>query len=97
LLSAPDREVLHATSDTIFVSARTGEGIPELLAAIDDRLTLDPIERVRLCFEPGEGKLLSAVYDCGRVLHREDAEDGVKLEAEIPRSLANQLRGNLTG
>ena len=95
LLTPADREALRGRGDTILISARTGEGIPALLAAIDDRLTVDPIERVRLCFEPREGKMLNAVYECGRVLHREDAEDCVTLEAEIPRSLVNHLRDHL--
>jgi GTP-binding protein HflX len=95
LLTPTDRQALEARSDTILLSARTGEGIPTLLAAIDERLSVDPIERVRLCFKPREGKMLHAVYESGRVLHREDAEDRVTLEAEIPRSLVNHLRSHL--
>ena len=95
LLTPLDRVALETRGGTTLISARTGEGIPELLAAIDQRLTVDPIEHVRLCFAPQEGKMMSAVYQCGHVLHREDSGDCVRLEAEIPRSLARHLREHL--
>ena len=96
LLSPQDREVLSSRGDLVLISAATGEGIPDLLAAIDRQLTLDPIERVKLRFEQSEGKLLSDVYECGRVLQREDSPGSVTLEAEIPRSLAEHLRDHIT-
>jgi len=97
LLSRQERESLEGRGDLVLISARTGEGVPELLATIDQRLTLDPIEHVVLCFTPREGKQMSAVYERGRVLHREDSDGRVTLEAEIPRSLANHLRAHLAG
>jgi GTP-binding protein HflX len=95
LLSAEDREGLQAQGDSVLISARTSEGIPELLTVIDRKLTLDPVERVRLRFAQREGAKLSSVYELGRVLHREDSEDRVVVEAEIPHSLAVRLQSNL--
>jgi GTP-binding protein HflX len=95
LLDAAQREGLSAQSDMVLVSARTGEGIDDLLAVIDARLSSDPIERVRLWFESREGKMLSTVYERGRVLQREDTDSGVRVEAEIPRSLARRLHEHL--
>ncbi|MBI3933774.1 MAG: GTPase HflX [Acidobacteria bacterium] len=95
LLSPQEPEAQALRHEGVLISALTGEGMPELLAAIDQRLTLDPIERVRLRFDQREGKKLSAVYECGRVLHREDSEGFVTLDAEIPHSLAIHLREHL--
>ena len=69
------------------VSAHTGEGIQELLEAIDRALTTDPIKRVVLQFTQSEGKELSQVYDAGRVLHREDSAAGITVVADLPHSL----------
>jgi len=96
LLAAEERERLRARGDSVLVSARTGEGIPELLAAIDRGLPLDPIERVRLRFTHREGGQLSAVYQFGRVLRRDDSGGFVVVDAEIPRSLAERLRAHST-
>jgi GTP-binding protein HflX len=94
LLSAEERETLRA-GGSVLISASTGEGISDLLAAIDRNLTLDPVERVRLRFAPREGAQLSSVYELGRVLHREDSGELVTVEAEIPHSLAVRLQKNL--
>jgi GTP-binding protein HflX len=94
LLAAEERERLRARSDLVLVSAQTGEGVPELLAAIDRDLPLDPIERVRLRFTHREGGKLSAVYQFGRVLRRDDSGGFVVVDAEVPRSLAERLRAH---
>ncbi len=89
-------QALLAGSDRIMISAKTGEGIPDLLAEIDRKLTLDPIERVWLHFGPNDGKHLSLVYDTGRVLVREDTPEGVRVEAELPQSLVRRLQNFLS-
>ena len=91
LLDPQARKALRAGEDTIPISAKTGEGISQLLDSIDRRLGVDPIEKVRLRFSPHQGKELSWVYDSGRVLHREDADGYVTVEAELPFSLLSRL------
>ena len=91
LLSADERARLVLKPGTVVVSARSGEGVGELLAAMDRALTTDPIERVALRFTQLEGKEISRVYAAGRVLQRTDTEDGVLIEAELPHSIAQQF------
>ena len=92
LLPESERTDWKAAEDTVLVSAATGEGIGELLQAIDRRLRTDPVERVRLRFTHSEGKELSWVYDGGRVVHREDRDGFIMVDAELPHSLVTRLR-----
>jgi GTPase len=95
LLSPEVRGTLAARGVEILISAKTGEGIPELLTTIDQNLTLDPIEHLWLRFGLTEGRQLSSVYDSGRVLRREDSDGAILIEAEIPHSLAERLRDHV--
>jgi GTP-binding protein HflX len=75
----------------VAISAWTGQGIPELLAAIDAVLPADPIVAAKFRFPVGEGAPLSMVHDRGRVLStRYDAEH-CEVEAEVPTSLKTRL------
>lgn len=71
----------------IAVSALRGEGIDALLGGIDARLRPTRLVcRLRLPYD--RVGILSALYERGRVLAREDRADAIWLEAELPRSLA---------
>ena len=96
LLSPEQRLTLEARGDAVLVSAKTGEGIEALLGAIDQRLRLDPLETVRLRFARDEGKELSWVYESGRVLRRDDSEEFITVDAELPHSLASRLQKHRT-
>jgi GTP-binding protein HflX len=65
------RPRLQDDEDAVPISALTGEGVDELLGAMDRRLTVDPVERVHLRFAQRQGRELSWVYEYGRVLRRE--------------------------
>ncbi len=73
------------------VSARTGEGLEDLLAAVDRMLPLDPLARVRFRVPAGEGSVISLLHELGRVESEryEDAE--CVIEAEVPESLRARL------
>ncbi len=92
LLSSEERASLDKRGDAVMVSARTGEGIEYPLRAIDQHLSVDPIETVRLRFGQGERKQLSLVYEFGRVLRRDDSDGFVTVDAELPHSLAARLQ-----
>lgn len=81
----------------VLVSARTGEGIPQLLQAVDRQLDVDPLERVRLRLTPQQGRELSWVYDLGRVLQRQETDGWIVLDAELPQSLLGQLQKGRIG
>lgn len=75
----------------VFVSASTGEGLPELLRQIDDAMPFDPLERLRLYIPTSDGRSLALVHACGRVLHHEVRDGHFVLDAEIPQSLTRRL------
>lgn len=76
-----------------FVSALTGQGLDELLAQMDAAMPFDPVVRVHLRLSLSNGRELAMVHACGRVLHSEVQDGHMAVEAEVPESLANRLRG----
>jgi GTPase len=75
----------------IFTSAVTGAGLEELLARMDAALPVDPLVRLDLRIPISDGRHLSLVHACGRVLHSEVLDGHMHLEAELPESLARRL------
>jgi len=72
-------------ADGVFVSARTGSGVNDLLARIHAAIRHLAV-RLSLSIPYSDGGALSLCYDRGRVLHREDRGDGILLEVELPLS-----------
>jgi GTP-binding protein HflX len=78
--------------NAIFTSAVTGAGLDELLARIDVVMPVDPLVRLRLRIPISDGRHLSLVHACGRVLHSEVLDGHMDLDAELPESLARHLQ-----
>ncbi|HEX4757691.1 MAG TPA: GTPase HflX [Terracidiphilus sp.] len=95
LLDAHEREGLQARSQTqgeVAVSARTGEGMNALLAAIDGALHSDPILSAELRVPQHEGSVLAAI-EAGMVIESREYEGNlVKLNVSGPASLLGRLR-----
>jgi GTPase len=95
LLSADELETLQQANskneNKIFVSAVTGAGLKELLGHMDAALPVDPLVRVSLNIPIADGRHLSLVHACGRVLHSEILDGHMQLEAELPQSQARRL------
>jgi GTP-binding protein HflX len=72
------------------VSALTGVGLPELLAAIDAALR-PRVGQVTLRIPYADGPALALCYAKGRVFHREDGEGGVLLDVALPRPLLGRV------
>jgi GTPase len=73
----------------IFVSARTGEGIDELHARIDELLPA-PELRVELMVPYDRGEVISKLHLTGRVLTTDYLEEGTRVTAMVhPRHLAD--------
>ncbi|GAA1648084.1 GTPase HflX [Nonomuraea maheshkhaliensis] len=91
---AADREVLDRIArrerDSIVVSARTGKGIGELMALIEERLPrLD--HEVQLLVPYDRGDLISRAHKEGEVLSVDHVGDGTVLHARVLPSLAQEL------
>jgi GTP-binding protein HflX len=86
---------LAAPRRAVAVSARTGEGIPELMRAIDEILPGDPIVRAVFRFPAAAGAEIHLLHEYGRVLHTRYDEDQCEIEAEVPESLLHRLEGRL--
>jgi GTPase len=75
---------------SVVVSARTGHGIGELLAAIE-RLLPREYREVRVVVPYSRGDLLSRAHDEGEVLAVAHGEVGTDLTARVPLGLAAEL------
>jgi len=79
-----------------FTSAATGAGLDDLLARIDAVLPGDPLVRLLLNVPIANGRDLSIIHACGRVLSSEVLDGYMQIEAELPESIARQLREFVT-
>jgi GTP-binding protein HflX len=77
------------------LSAKTGDGIPGLLRALDESPALEPVSQVRFHFQLAEGDKLSYLHDHARVLQSDYCPDGVEVEAVVTDSVRRRLAGNL--
>jgi GTPase len=76
----------------VLVSARTGEGVDALLAAIDRALFSDPVIEAELSVPQREGAVLAAI-DAGMVVHERHYDGNlVRLIVSGPASLLGRLR-----
>jgi GTP-binding protein HflX len=86
-------KVLEAKErDCVVVSARTGLGIEDLLAAVDARLPRREHE-VRVLVPYGRGDLVARAHQEGEVLAVRHAAEGTELTARVPPDLAAELTG----
>ncbi|RZU65719.1 GTP-binding protein HflX [Microterricola gilva] len=74
----------------IFASARTGEGIDEILTAIGELLP-DPSLEIELVVPYDRGDLISLLHEKGRVISTEYVEDGTLVNARISSDLEPQF------
>jgi len=75
----------------VWVSSLTGEGIPELIEALSQRLSHDVVEPW-LKLNPAEGQLRSALFDLDAVLEEEVKDDGmIYMHVRIEEHRLNRL------
>ena len=82
----------HAGIRAVGVSALSGEGIDQLLAAIDEVLPIDPVVRTTLTVSAGDGATLALLHEFGKVLEQSYHGDQVEVDVEIPASLGRRLQ-----
>jgi GTP-binding protein HflX len=75
---------------SVLVSAKTGEGLEELRAAIEEQLP-DRDRAVRVSVPYTRGDLVARAHAAGEVTRAEHGPDGTLLEARVPPELAAEL------
>jgi GTPase len=91
LVSDDDRLVLRGLEPrAIFASARTGEGVDELLAAIAEALPRPRIE-LDLLIPYERGDLIAVLHEQGRVVATEYAETGTRVSALVTAAIKSQF------
>lgn len=91
LVSPEERLVLRGLEPTaVFASARTGEGVPDVLAAIAKMLP-DPAVEIDLLVPYDRGDVVSTLHESGRVLSVDYLEDGTRIRALASPEHAAQL------
>ncbi len=76
---------------TEFISARTGEGIDNLLAALVDRLDAKTIE-LDLLVPYERGDVLAEVHESGDVLALDHGAEGTEVTVRLPHDEAHRYR-----
>jgi GTP-binding protein HflX len=82
--------ILRREPHAIVVSARTGEGIPELLALIEHDLPRAAVE-VDVLVPYDRGDLVARAHKDGEVEKIDHTETGTRLVARVPAALAQEL------
>lgn len=99
-LSPEEKEALETATARagdaapVLVSAMNGEGIGELLRRMDIAMPVDPLLTLSIRLPLAEGRTLAMIHALGRVLHSEIDDSHMRLDAEIPSSVAKRLRLN---
>jgi GTP-binding protein HflX len=83
------RDALIARREGVGISAASGEGLPDLLKAIDAALPANGSVTLRI--PHGNGAALALCYAHGRVLGRVDEPLAVRVDVELPGAWLGQL------
>jgi GTP-binding protein HflX len=92
LLSEVERVGLGGRTDVTLLSAKTGDGVPELLARMDAALSADPLETRAMTVPQSEGGVLAALGAGARIADRTFTGSDVTMMVEGPASLLGRYR-----
>src|ERR1700720_3179664 len=82
----------NGNHNSVRVSGLTGAGLDDLLGRIDAAMPVDPLLHLKFMLPLSNGRAIALVHALGRVLHSEVQDSNMSFEAEIPESVARQLR-----
>jgi GTPase len=91
-LSPEEAAAVNGNHNSSRVSGLTGEGLEALLSRIDAAMPVDPVLHLHFTLPLSNGRAIALVHALGRVLHSEVQDSAMSIEAEIPESVARQLR-----
>src|SRR4051812_44978084 len=83
---------MSQSNGKVFVSARTGAGLNELLAKVDELMPVDPVIHLKFSLPMSDGRSLALVHGLGKVLQSQVRDSQMFIEAELPESLARRLQ-----
>ncbi|MCL7429872.1 GTPase HflX [Streptomyces sp. YS415] len=84
------QRLMRIEKRSIAISARTGRGIPELLALIDNELPRPSVE-IEALVPYTLGKLVARAHDEGEVISEEHTAEGTLLKVRVHEELAAEL------
>jgi len=96
LASTEVREVVAEVGEGVAISALQHVGLINLLRRIAQQLP-EPLERVRLLVPYAKARTVSEIFGRGRIISQEYGEQGIAVEAELPRVYAQRLRALYDG
>lgn len=82
---------LSQGEDTVCVSARTGEGLPELLMALGKKLGADRVE-LQLLIPYSDTKTAASLHEDAKVLSESYEASGVKMKVRLPKALMPKVK-----
>jgi GTPase len=91
-LTPEEAASVNSNHNSSRVSGLTGEGLEALLSRIDEAMPVDPVLHLNFTLPLSNGRAIALVHALGRVLHSEVQDSAMAIEAEIPESVARQLR-----
>jgi GTP-binding protein HflX len=80
----------------VFVSALKNIGLDELLQRMDEAMPVDSVVRMRLLVPLSDGRMLALIHALGRVIDSTVEDSSMRLEADVPESLARRLAAYAT-
>ncbi|OZC30280.1 GTPase HflX [Gordonia polyisoprenivorans] len=83
-------ELRAMAPDAVFVSARTGEGLPALFDRVRDFVGRTDVE-LTLAVPYTRGDLISRIHEEGEVLASDHTADGTRMTVRVPQAFAGQL------
>ena len=81
---------LDAFLHTYPISAKTGQGLDDLLMGIENEL-FETFVEVALMIPYQQGQIISLLHEHGQVTHTENLEDGTYIEGLVPRRILHQF------
>jgi GTP-binding protein HflX len=78
-------------TESVLISAYTGDGIGKLLEKMDRELALDPVERQRFRLPLGEGRALHLLHDRAAVISQHYEDEFCEVIADAPLSIRTKL------
>jgi GTPase len=91
-LTPEEAASVNGNHNSALVSGLTGQGLDTLLSRIDDAMPVDTLLHLTFTLPLSNGRAIALVHSLGRVLHSEVRDSSMAIEAEIPESVARQLK-----